>query len=80
LRIAATLVGAALLALLMLPTTARAGTGSTEPPRADEQVFGERETALVTGAPELSLQDDDGAESGMKKRKKPQFQTRFFSE
>lgn len=79
-RIAAPLAGAALAALLMLPAAAYAGAGPARPQVAHQQAFGEPETASIAGTLEVTERGDESADLVIQKRKKPQFQTRFFGE
>ncbi|MHB1102296.1 MAG: hypothetical protein ACYC0C_05870 [Devosia sp.] len=79
-RIAATLAGAVLWALLMPPAGAHAESDPAKPRVLVEQESDDPETALITSAPEMIRADKEGAQPMVKKRKKPQFQTRFFSE
>jgi hypothetical protein len=79
LRIAATLAGAVLVGLLMLPAAAQATPTSPQPPPARELQL-EPEQATIAGGFELARQEGEAAPQLLRKRKKPQFQTRFFAE
>lgn len=79
-RIAATLAGAVLAGLLMLPAAAQANSTPPEPPPARQLTFAEPEQAAIAGGFELARQDGEAAPQLLRKRKKPQFQTRFFAE
>lgn len=79
-RIAAILAGAALSALVMFSVSAHAASGPLKPRVLVEQTFGDAETATIAGEPEATRADSDGAQVTVKKRRKPQLQTRFFSE
>lgn len=79
-RIAATLAGAVLAALLMLPVAAHAESTSPKPRILQMQQFAEPKAAALMGEPQLRRNDDENAQFIVKKRKMPQFQTRFFGE
>lgn len=79
-RIAATLAGAVLAALLMLPAAAHAESTSAKPRVPQAQEFAEPNAATIMGEPQMGGNDDEDAQFLVRKRKKPQFQTRFFSE
>jgi len=78
LRIAATLAGAVLAGLLMLPAAAQATSTSPQPPPAREK--SEPDQAAIAGGFELAREEGEAAPQLLRKRKKPQFQTRFFAE
>ena len=79
-RIAATLAGAVLAGLLMLPAAAQATSTSPEPPPARELGFADPERAAIAGGFELAHEEAESAPQLLKKRRKPQFPTRFFGE
>lgn len=79
-RIAATLAGAVLAALLLLPAAARAESAPSKPRVMQTQEFGDPGAAGVTGEPQVTRDHEESALLVLKKRKKPQFQTRFFGE
>jgi hypothetical protein len=80
LRIAVTLAGALLGALLIVPAAAHAESVPAKPRVLQEQQFAEPNTAHIIGEPQPGDEGDESAGLTVKKRKKPQFQTRFFSE
>jgi hypothetical protein len=80
LRIAATLAGAVLVGLLMLPAAAQAASTPPGPPPARRLTFAEPEQAAIAGGFELAPEEGEAGPLLLKKRRKPQFQTRFFAE
>ena len=79
-RIAATLAGAVLAGLQMLPAAAQATSNPPEPPPARKLTFAEPEQAAIAGGFALAHEEGEAGPQLLKKRKKPQFQTRFFAE
>lgn len=79
-KIAATLAGAVLAGLLMPPAAALATSTPPEPPPVREPAFAEPEHAAIAGGFELAREEDEAGPLLLKKRRKPQFQTRFFAE
>lgn len=82
-RIAAKLAGAALGVLMLSPVAAQAATSPFEPPPSETRAFSAPQKAGVAAGLEFAEEMDDAERlrlKRLKKRKKPQFQTRFFGE
>ena len=79
-RIAATLAGAALGALMLFPVAVQAIAKPLEPPPEPAGAFEQAQKSDIAAGLDFAGEADDAERLQLKKRKKPQFQTRFFGE